>query len=325
MTQQIDLMNQVRGYYIGTKASIEALTGIPEGSIGYATDTNEFGFYNGSSWTWGAGGGVTDHGALTGLSDDDHSQYHNDARGDARYAPIAKGVTNGDSHDHSGGDGAQIAYGALFGLPTLFTAEDAQDAVGAMIDSTLIYTDGAPLLQRAGILGDVIIAAGSNSAEINNDDLIAIMGLSPTNDDILQRKAGAWTNRTLAQLLADFPIAFGTWTPVATNGTNVAASTPGVWNYIRVSNQVSFHGVLQVDTTAIGAFDLLLTLPIASAFDSGNDASGNGTHPGTGTPSIISIREDQASDKLRLDGYAQSAANTFYRCAGGYIIKQGAA
>jgi hypothetical protein len=28
---------------------------------------------------------VTDHGALTGLSDDDHPQYHNDARGDARY------------------------------------------------------------------------------------------------------------------------------------------------------------------------------------------------------------------------------------------------
>lgn len=33
----------------------------------------------------GGGGGVTDHGALTGLSDDDHSQYHTDARGDARY------------------------------------------------------------------------------------------------------------------------------------------------------------------------------------------------------------------------------------------------
>lgn len=40
---------------------------------------------------WGAatitsgGSGVTDHGALTGLGDDDHSQYHNNARGDARY------------------------------------------------------------------------------------------------------------------------------------------------------------------------------------------------------------------------------------------------
>lgn len=31
------------------------------------------------------GGGVTDHGLLTGLADDDHSQYHNDVRGDARY------------------------------------------------------------------------------------------------------------------------------------------------------------------------------------------------------------------------------------------------
>lgn len=29
--------------------------------------------------------GVTDHGALAGLADDDHTQYHNDARGDARY------------------------------------------------------------------------------------------------------------------------------------------------------------------------------------------------------------------------------------------------
>ncbi len=37
----------------------------------------------------GGEGGVTDHGALTGLSDDDHPQYHNNARGDARYALIA--------------------------------------------------------------------------------------------------------------------------------------------------------------------------------------------------------------------------------------------
>ena len=32
-----------------------------------------------------SGAGVSDHGALTGLSDDDHSQYHNDTRGDVRY------------------------------------------------------------------------------------------------------------------------------------------------------------------------------------------------------------------------------------------------
>lgn len=33
----------------------------------------------------------------------------------AECAPAAKGVTNGDSHDHSGGDGAQIDHGSLGG------------------------------------------------------------------------------------------------------------------------------------------------------------------------------------------------------------------
>ena len=33
----------------------------------------------------------------------------------ATYAPIAKGVTNGDSHNHNGGDGAQIAFSDLSG------------------------------------------------------------------------------------------------------------------------------------------------------------------------------------------------------------------
>jgi hypothetical protein len=36
-------------------------------------------------WIGGGGSGVTDHGELTGLADDDHTQYHNNARGDARY------------------------------------------------------------------------------------------------------------------------------------------------------------------------------------------------------------------------------------------------
>lgn len=45
--------------YKDTKANIEALTGVLEGAIAYATDTDEPGFYNGSIWQWGAGGGWT--------------------------------------------------------------------------------------------------------------------------------------------------------------------------------------------------------------------------------------------------------------------------
>lgn len=37
----------------------------------------------------GGGGGVADHGQLTGLSDDDHPQYYNQTRGDQRYSQLS--------------------------------------------------------------------------------------------------------------------------------------------------------------------------------------------------------------------------------------------
>ena len=43
------------------------------------------------------------------------------------YAVAAKGVTNGDSHDHSGGDGGQIAYSTLSGLPTIISDAPSDD------------------------------------------------------------------------------------------------------------------------------------------------------------------------------------------------------
>jgi hypothetical protein len=45
--------------------------------------------YNGTSWVNATPSpGVTDHGLLSGLADDDHIQYFNQARGDARYSQI---------------------------------------------------------------------------------------------------------------------------------------------------------------------------------------------------------------------------------------------
>lgn len=48
-----------------------------------------------------------------------------------------------------------------------------------------------------------------NGKQPSNADLTAIAGLTPTNDDIIQRKAGAWTNRTMAQLKTDLVLVKG--------------------------------------------------------------------------------------------------------------------
>lgn len=52
--------------------------------------------------------------------DDTNGKLDFDAQtaGDARYAPVAKGVTNGDNHDHNGGDGAQISHANLSNIGT---------------------------------------------------------------------------------------------------------------------------------------------------------------------------------------------------------------
>ena len=79
-------------------------TTTPDNSLGKDTDlyinttTNEYYQKVGGDWgspigTLGNTGGSGDHGALAGLADDDHPQYLNNSRGDARYAAI--------NHTHS--------------------------------------------------------------------------------------------------------------------------------------------------------------------------------------------------------------------------------
>lgn len=50
-----------------------------------------------------------------------------------------------------------------------YTDEQAQDAVGGIVDSTLVYTDGTPSLGRAALTGDVTASAGSNTTVIADD------------------------------------------------------------------------------------------------------------------------------------------------------------
>ena len=72
---------------------------------------------------------------------------------------------------------------------TQYTDELAQDAVGGMVDASLTYVDGTPLLQRAALTGDVTATAGSNatliatpaSATIAVDDKVLIKDTSASD------------------------------------------------------------------------------------------------------------------------------------------------
>jgi hypothetical protein len=71
-------------------------------------------------------------------------------------------------------------------------------------------TGSKGIVQLAGDLGGTAASPtvpGLAGKQATNQGLTDISGLSPSNDDILQRKAGAWTNRTPAQVKTDLALA----------------------------------------------------------------------------------------------------------------------
>jgi hypothetical protein len=89
-------------------------------------------------------------------------------------------------------------------VPTAYTDEQVRDVIATALvagtNVTITPDDGADTITIAA-------TGGSGGGQPEDADLTAIAGLTPANDDIIQRKAGAWTNRTIAQLKTDLAVA----------------------------------------------------------------------------------------------------------------------
>jgi hypothetical protein len=94
----------------------------------------------------------------------------------AASAPAAQGVTNGNSHDHAGGDGAQIAYGSLSGLPSLTATATATPSGGLSIqDGNLV--PGEIIKLFVSDLGETGIATGNSKSEVRIDRAFEVLGV----------------------------------------------------------------------------------------------------------------------------------------------------
>jgi hypothetical protein len=120
------------------------------------------------------------------------------------------------------------------------------------------------------------------------------------------------TNTFSSLAITTGAITSGTYTPTLTNVTNVSSSTAFVCNYIRVGAIVYVSGFVTIDpTTAAGtSTELGISLPIASAFVGGAEASGvgvlaNGTSMGDTGP----IGPDVTNDRLALSFFANDLAS----------------
>lgn len=103
--------------------------------------------------------------------------------------------------------------------------------------------------------------------------------------------------------------ASGTYTPVVTNGTNIDRASAGVCQYMRVGNIVTVSGELQVDAKNAGAFEIGLSLPIATDLAAASEASGTAASSGSVT---LRLSGDAVNNRVRVNGMAANGTNTAY-------------
>lgn len=154
---------------------------------------------------------------------------------------------------------------------TQYTDELAQDATGVMIDGSLTYVDGTPLLQRAALTGAITASAGSNATVLGSFTTAALNTALSDNDVATGGGTATGTNTGdqtsivgITGSLAEFNTAltgedFATGGGTAT-GTNTGdqtsvsgnAGTATALQNARTINGVSFDGTANIVAPAAG-------------------------------------------------------------------------
>lgn len=138
------------------------------------------------------------------------------------------------------------------------------------------------------------------SKQAGDADLTAIAGLSPSNDDVIQRKAGAWANRTMAQVKTDLSL---TKSDVGLGSVDNTADTA---KPVSTAQQTALDAKLDVSAAAE-----LIRDTIATALTAGSN---------------ITITPNDGSDTITIAATGGGGSGAPYGQrprSGGYIVPLG--
>lgn len=186
----------------GVIASRPASLTLHTDSVGlwYATDTNILSAWDGSTWT-----DVTSSSSVVDFTDlgDVPASYVGEA---GKVVAVNVGETG-------------LEFIAASGTGTV-TSVDVANATGITWTGNPITTAGTltPALSANLQAWHGLATSAKQDADA---DLTDIAALTPANDDIIQRKAGAWTNRTMAQLTTDLGLGTAALANIGTSGATI--------------------------------------------------------------------------------------------------------
>ncbi len=160
---------------------------------------------------------------------------------------------------------------------TATTDNVIQSVAGAWASRTPAQVKAALAIAQSDVSG---LTAALAAKQDLDSDLTAIAVLTPANDDVIQRKAGAWTNRTPAQLKTDLAMAIGDLAAIATMtlvGNNTGGSaTPTA---LTAAQAKTLLAIAQSDVSGLTAA-LAALAPLASPALTGTTTAVNVTVSG---------------------------------------------
>lgn len=162
------------------------------------------------------GGAGTDHGALLGLSDDDHPQYLNTTRGDARYALLNH--THGTTTIAAGGTGRTTSTTAFGIIAAGTTATGAQQTISPGTAGQALISAGPSALASFQTLTGATVGLGN----VNNTSDSA-KPISAATQIALDNKADTTHTHTSTQI-TDFAERVQDIIGVMFSGGNVTAT-----------------------------------------------------------------------------------------------------
>jgi hypothetical protein len=199
------------------------------------------------------------------------------------------------------------AAGAGTGDPTALTAAQVKTLLAiALGDISGFGANVATLLatfSSANLLAALTTKTGTGLNVFNDTPTL----IAPTLGAALASSINVNSGGVISSLLT------GTYTPTLTNTTNVAGSTSGVFQYMRLGNIVAGSGSIAVDPTTTGlATEIGISLPVASNFASAADLAGTAAPNGT-TLAVINeawgLSGDTTNDRAICRSLVGTASN----------------
>lgn len=238
------------------------------GEIGYETDTDKFKIGDGVT-PWNSivgyfsktgGGGSSVWGGITGTLAD---QLDLKAALDLK-VPTSRTINGHDlsanvtlsAADVGLGNVENTALSTWSGSSNLTTLGTVGTGIWQATAVAVLY-GGTGATTQSGARTNLGLAIGTD-VQAYDADLAAIAALSPSANDVLQFKSGAWANRTMAQLASDLGVpalsSANTWTaqnifaPSGSLTANAPMTYSATWN----NGAIDFEGLL-VSITATAA------------------------------------------------------------------------